>query len=68
MALEGMIQIIDGTDLHCAALFKELNDVTDGLPERAVPRVAGRLASVPAVLCNVTQSLYREQRLYAKLS
>jgi len=59
MALEGMTQVVDGPGLHRAIIFQKLNDETDSLSKRAVPRVANRLASVPAILRNGTQPLYR---------
>jgi len=40
-------------------ILKKLNDETDCLSNRAVPRVASRHASVLAILRNGTQPLYR---------
>lgn len=55
--LERMIYVVEGPSLHGVVLFEELNNVVDGLPKRAVPRVTGRLASVPAVFCSGSQPL-----------
>lgn len=59
MALEDMTQVVDGPGLHRAMVVKILNGETDSLSEHAVPRVAGRLAPVSAILCDGTQPLYR---------